>query len=1029
MKLKRWIKTCIIKLIKKLPLRNIILLESYPDFTDNTWAVFQELRKLERKKHFKCVWIGKDRVIVPKGVRYVNMSGTRMEKIRWEILRNTAKVLVSCNRFYLEPIRKGQLSLFLTHGSPLKVSPTYSYENKFHYVLAQSPWMIPYVAEENSTDIRRLISLGIPRNDALYHTEDALDRLNYTGYRKIIAWLPTYRQHNNGNITDMAPSPLGLPIFQNPEDVIRLNEVLRAENVLLVAKPHPAQNISLLQEISATNITFMDNDLLHRAGVDLYSFLGASDALITDYSSVYYDYLLTGKPIGLTLDDLEAYTSKRGFVYDDPREVLKGTEILNMEDFISFVHEISNDDNPHQGELAAVDSLVNEYHDDRSSARVADFILKMLKGDVPGVPETRLIADSALTVREAIETYDKDEKYLFSVITAVYNVEDYLEEAVESIIHQDIGFEHVQLILVDDGSTDRSPQICDAYARKYSENIIVIHKENGGVSSARNAGIEKAEGLLLNFFDSDDKLKLNCLSKVYSFFCNHRGETDVIAFPVEYFGAPKKKNIQNQRFNAGTRLVDLKKTWDVTHTFVTAAYITTDVAKQFSFDEHLKYSEDCCYIQKILLRKESLGLVKDTSYLYRVRADGSSATQQNVYREAWYLPVVHYYMQELLNYANKKKGFVPRFTQNNIMYDVQWRLKQKDFPEGVLSEEEQRKYISALRSVLNQIDDEVILSQRNLSKRYKALALQLKGQSAVEPIFSEGDILVMQGDVEIERGSDSKVKYDNLQIKDDILVLSGSISLFVSLDSPFRFGIMANDAVLQPEEVYETKDTAFYDFCLTKELHFTYRIPLNDEEIRLRPFIAWEGHVITLNGFRSKYPFPLVQKYKTSQIIWERWRISHDDGVLSIRATGADQKKHERELLRELWVVNQKGGRKAVLLRTLSHALKAIEKPLWLVVSSNYDNNNAALEVYEELKAQGKARVCLALLPNSHEEKLASGEACVLGNKQYKWFYLLSERIYYDVLSETNPFKKYDEPYRDLLFEKHLIAYIEQTES
>ena len=77
-------------------------------------------------------------------------------------------------------------------------------------------------------------------------------------------------------------------------------------------------------------------------------------------------------------------------------------------------------------------------------------------------------------------------KYKFSIVTAVYNVEDYVAETIESIIKQDIGFENIQLILVDDGSPDGSGAICDEYAKKYPDNITVVHKENGGVSSARN---------------------------------------------------------------------------------------------------------------------------------------------------------------------------------------------------------------------------------------------------------------------------------------------------------------------------------------------------------------------------------------------------------------------------------------------------------------------------------------------------------------------------------------------------------------
>lgn len=90
----------------------------------------------------------------------------------------------------------------------------------------------------------------------------------------------------------------------------------------------------------------------------------------------------------------------------------------------------------------------------------------------------------------------------FSIIVPVYNVEDYLEDCVQSILQQT--YRDFELILVDDGSPDGCPQICDEMAKKDSR-IIVIHKSNGGVSDARNAGMQKVSGEYLMFMDSDDK--------------------------------------------------------------------------------------------------------------------------------------------------------------------------------------------------------------------------------------------------------------------------------------------------------------------------------------------------------------------------------------------------------------------------------------------------------------------------------------------------------------------------------------------
>lgn len=89
-----------------------------------------------------------------------------------------------------------------------------------------------------------------------------------------------------------------------------------------------------------------------------------------------------------------------------------------------------------------------------------------------------------------------------SVIVPVYNTEKYLNDCIDSIVTQTI-IERIEIILVNDGSTDDSPKICDSFALKY-KNITVIHQENAGVSAARNVGIEKASGKYIGFVDSDD---------------------------------------------------------------------------------------------------------------------------------------------------------------------------------------------------------------------------------------------------------------------------------------------------------------------------------------------------------------------------------------------------------------------------------------------------------------------------------------------------------------------------------------------
>ena len=102
-------------------------------------------------------------------------------------------------------------------------------------------------------------------------------------------------------------------------------------------------------------------------------------------------------------------------------------------------------------------------------------------------------------------------KNLLSVIVPVYNVNNYLERCINSILEQN--YQNMEIILVDDGSTDGSSIICDNYSKRY-ENIKVIHKQNGGLSSARNTGIDNCSGRYISFIDSDDWIDKEMFSEM-----------------------------------------------------------------------------------------------------------------------------------------------------------------------------------------------------------------------------------------------------------------------------------------------------------------------------------------------------------------------------------------------------------------------------------------------------------------------------------------------------------------------------------
>lgn len=122
---------------------------------------------------------------------------------------------------------------------------------------------------------------------------------------------------------------------------------------------------------------------------------------------------------------------------------------------------------------------------------------------------------------------------ILSIIVPVYNTENYLSECLNSMIDEKVNGNEVEIILVDDGSSDNSLKICNEYASKFSY-IKVIHKENGGLSSARNAGIKNACGIWLAFVDSDDLVVPKYIAKIFNFIKRAR-EADIVMFRFEEF--------------------------------------------------------------------------------------------------------------------------------------------------------------------------------------------------------------------------------------------------------------------------------------------------------------------------------------------------------------------------------------------------------------------------------------------------------------------------------------------------------------
>lgn len=191
--------------------------------------------------------------------------------------------------------------------------------------------------------------------------------------------MPTFRKNKNTGVDFGDLNHLGVPLLHSQEDFERLNRELKSNGTVLVIKLHPAEDTSFMQLNRYSNILFLSDADLKKKRITSYALLADSDALLTDYSSVYYGYLLLDRPIGLVVEDLEAYGQRNGFAYGEYKDFVKGFSIQNMEQFLSFIRELdSGVDSQKEAWHWAIEQYC-QYRDFDSTKRVVDFIFGKLE--------------------------------------------------------------------------------------------------------------------------------------------------------------------------------------------------------------------------------------------------------------------------------------------------------------------------------------------------------------------------------------------------------------------------------------------------------------------------------------------------------------------------------------------------------------------------------------------------------------------------------------------------------------------------
>ena len=461
--------------------------------------------------------------------------------------------------------------------------------------------------------------------------------------------------------------------------------------------------------------------------------------------------------------------------------------------------------------------------------------------------DVKFRVEKILKAKDYEEFQKLDEKKLFSVVMACYNTGNYLDETINSLIGQSFSFgSNIQLILVDDGSTDNTREICEKYLKLYPDNITYLYQENHGQGSARNLGLQYANGKYVNFLDSDDKFSGNTFYKVYEFFEKYYDEIDFVSTRMFFFDKYEGQHPLNYKFEE-EKIVNLNEDWDFPQLSASSAFFKRELFDNYRFPESLVNSEDTLMLNKMLLENPKYGVVTEAIYWYRRRSDESSTIDSSSTKKEFYTNRLDNYFKALIDASLDKYGEVVKFIQYLIVYDIQWMFSVKDISK-ILSNDEIKEVHLHIQDVLSYIDDDIILSLRNdklnikhhmLATKYAVVNVNLNGLVTYENIASKfnGEFAgTYSGDVLVDRLDKHKLWLDIIEIKQDTLYISGFLMSFFR-DEDIEIEIIKQNNKTKKNEIYIAKrvyynntSKCFLGCSLESQYNFDCEIPLEKNE-------------------------------------------------------------------------------------------------------------------------------------------------------------------------------------------------------
>ena len=348
---------------------DILILDSKPYSGSNSYAFYRYLKEIYPEIKVKLLREEKNPL---KRIYFYKVS-------RYIITTHGVSCLIK---------RRNQKIIQFWHGIPLKAMNLMDKTEKnkklglklwknFDYIISPSQFYNTLLNACVGTSGDKYVVTGFPRTDYLFK-KGKLNNIIDVKDKKVILFIPTFKKGYFGRDFNEGFERNNNIFGINTFDIRKFENFLKQNNLLLIAKLHPFEEIfykKIYQKANLENFIFLSSDILFKNDIDLYEILPGSDLLITDYSSIYFDYLLLNKPIIFVNNDIEIYEKTRGFLlypYDfwTPGPKVKTQEELQNE----IIRNLKEDNYKDQRNL--IKKIVFKFFDGNSCERIYNTIFK-----------------------------------------------------------------------------------------------------------------------------------------------------------------------------------------------------------------------------------------------------------------------------------------------------------------------------------------------------------------------------------------------------------------------------------------------------------------------------------------------------------------------------------------------------------------------------------------------------------------------------------------------------------------------------